>query len=80
MLIATYRHFFSESESKFQSTNIKNPRDCYLKLFELDGLRGEYEEVRVTNTNWITRARVSAFDISLQSLAVMGHCDWEISW
>lgn len=81
MLNATYRHCFSDCGDFEALPNDNKEKECYLKFFPLDGLRPPYEELRVTNKSWISRGKHKAFpDIKVQSLAVMGPCNWEISW
>jgi len=67
---------FSQLDADYVSIPLTLPRQCALRLFHNPQLRGQFEEIRVNNTEWTTLNRAQQ---RVMSLAVRGHCDWEIS-
>ena len=44
-------------------------------MYYMPQMNGTYDEISVTDTNWTT-----SINKGVKSIAVIGHCDWEISW
>ena len=64
-----------------EQIDINPPKKCFLKIFYKAQMRGDYDEIRVTNTNWTTSILEKTLNgKEVNSLAVIGHCDWDISW
>ena len=61
---------------------LNDQRECFLKIFYKPQMQDDYDELRVTDANWTTsiNKEKTLNGTEVKSLAVIGHCDWDISW
>ena len=64
-----------------EQITLNDLRECFLKIFYKPQMQDDYDEIRVPTANWTTSILEKTLNgKEVKSLAVIGHCDWDISW
>ena len=85
-----FAFFVASSSSSVQALpGLKGGESCYVKLSKEQGLKGKYDRIGKDGQEWVGMVEEEKDKWhtetlkqkgEIQSLEVMGHCKWQISW